>query len=178
MTRTTSLIIGIAVVALVAVPSALGAYGLGDAPGTPPTQPDAVKLFYANERATVPYPTAVRDHGDAAQAKLLVTTPALDVIRDHGDATSVRLALRSAPVVTRERSQSIAERSVPVVHDHGNAAQAKLSLQSLDSSIGADQGSGREMNWSQLGIGFGVGMLFVLGMILAVRVTRSQRLAH
>jgi hypothetical protein len=163
MTRTTSLIIGIAVVALVAVPSALGAYGLGDAPGTPPTQPDAVKLFYANERATVPYPTAVRDHGDAARAKLLVTTPTLDVIRDHGDATSAQLAQRSVPTV---------------VHDHGNAAQAKLSLRSLDSSIGADKGSGRDMNWSQLGIGFGVGMLFVLGMILAGRVTRSQRLAH
>jgi hypothetical protein len=38
--------------------------------------------------------------------------------------------------------------------------------------------SGREIDWSQLGIGFGVGMVFVLGLIVAVRLTRSQRLAH
>jgi len=38
--------------------------------------------------------------------------------------------------------------------------------------------SGREIEWPQVGIGFGIGMLFLLGLILAVRFTRSRPFAH
>ncbi len=48
MTRTISLIIGIAVVALVAVPTALGEGRLAGS-----SEPDGVAYFYANERATL-----------------------------------------------------------------------------------------------------------------------------
>jgi len=39
-------------------------------------------------------------------------------------------------------------------------------------------GSGREIEWPQLGIGFGVGVVFLLGLILVVRLTRSRPFAH
>ena len=38
--------------------------------------------------------------------------------------------------------------------------------------------SGSELDWSQLGIGFGMGILLALGLFLAVRLTRIRPLAH
>lgn len=38
--------------------------------------------------------------------------------------------------------------------------------------------SGSVIEWPQLGLGFGLGIVFVLGTILAVRLTRSRALAH
>ena len=85
MTRTISLIIGIAVVALAAVPTAV-------ATPSPREQVDAVKFFYANERATVPFPAAVHDHGNATEARLLLKSPTIRIVRDNGDATQAKLA--------------------------------------------------------------------------------------
>ena len=85
MTRTISLIIGIAVVALAAVPTAVGT-------PSPREQVDAVKFFYANERATVPFPAAVHDHGNATEARLLLKSPTIGIVRDNGDATQAKLA--------------------------------------------------------------------------------------
>ena len=85
MTRTISLIIGIALVALAAVPTAV-------ATPSPREQVDAVKFFYANERATVPLPAAVHDHGNATEARLLLKSPTIGIVRDNGDATQAKLA--------------------------------------------------------------------------------------
>ncbi|MEX0850090.1 MAG: hypothetical protein WD015_01180 [Gaiellaceae bacterium] len=38
--------------------------------------------------------------------------------------------------------------------------------------------SGREIEWPQIGIGFGVGIVLILGLLLAVRTTRHRPLAH
>ena len=38
--------------------------------------------------------------------------------------------------------------------------------------------SGRDIEWPQLGIGFGIGIALVLGLILAMRTTRGRELAH
>jgi hypothetical protein len=181
MTRTISLITGIAVTALVfGVPTAVGKGGPGS-----PQPPAAVKYFYANERATLtPAPEPVmHDHGDASQAKLLAQSSSIDVMRDHGDATQAKLTWLSAPVVARESAQRIDRRSTPpVVRDHGDATQAKLVAQSsgigATGEVEATSSSGSDFNWSQLGIGFGVGIFLVGGVILAVQFTRNQRLAH
>ena len=95
MTRTISLIIGIAVVALAAVPTAV-------ATPSPREQVDAVKFFYANERATVLFPAAVHDHGNATEARLLLKSPTIGIVRDDGDATQAKLAWLSGPVVVGE----------------------------------------------------------------------------
>jgi hypothetical protein len=39
-------------------------------------------------------------------------------------------------------------------------------------------GSGREVEWPQLGIGFGLGILLVAGLWVAVRMTKFRPLAH
>lgn len=38
--------------------------------------------------------------------------------------------------------------------------------------------SGRDLEWPQLGIGFGIGLLLVVGLYLAVRFTRIRPLVH
>lgn len=38
--------------------------------------------------------------------------------------------------------------------------------------------SGREIEWPQVGIGFGIGMVLLLGLILAARFTRGRPFAH
>jgi len=38
--------------------------------------------------------------------------------------------------------------------------------------------SGREIEWPQIGAGFGIGILLVLGLMLTLRLTRGRSLAH
>jgi hypothetical protein len=102
---------------------------------------------------------------EATAAKLALHSSPL-VIRDAGDATAAKLALHSSP---------------PVIRDAGDATAAKLALQSSPASSSPEApstASGQKIDWAQLGIGFGVGMFLVLGVILAVRVSRSHRFAH
>jgi|SRR5262245_31483760 len=173
MTRTISFIIGIAVAALVAVPTALGSYGLGDAPGPRATvspvstKPDAVTYFYANERATMPFPAAVHDHGSATQAKLLLQSPTMVVVRDNGDAAQAKLTRLSGPA------------GVLSVRDHGDAEQAMLSSRSPVPSVAAvDSSSGSDIEWSQLAIGFGIGILLATVLWFTLRATRPRSLVH
>jgi opacity protein-like surface antigen len=42
----------------------------------------------------------------------------------------------------------------------------------------AATGSGDEIEWPQIGIGFGVGIALALGLLLGLRATRHQTLAH
>ena len=158
MTRTISLIIGIAVVALAAVPTAV-------ATPSPREQVDAVKFFYANERATVPFPAAVHDHGNATEARLLPKSPTIGIVRDNGDATQAKL---------------VQSPTIGIVRDNGDATQAKLAW--LRGGTGSEivrlSGDGRHIEWSQIGIGFGIGMLLAIGLGLSLRATRPRTLAH
>lgn len=124
----------------------------------------------------------VRDNGDATQAKLEAQPSPLVIVRDHGDATAAQLVFQSAPVVARETAMKAALRapSPGIVRDHGDATAAKLALQSAQETLPAAPTSttGRDLEWSQLGIGFGLGMFLVVGVILAFRFTRSRTLAH
>jgi hypothetical protein len=47
----------------------------------------------------------------------------------------------------------------------------------VDEPIAAT-GSGDEIEWPQVGIGFGVGLALALGLLLGLRATRQQTLAH
>ena len=212
MTRTIFLIVSITATALaVAVPSALGR----PLPVGSSEQADAVKYFYANERATIPLPAAVNDHGDATQAKslgqvdavtyfyanerstipspavvhdhgsatqakLLVQSPTSDIVRDNGDATQARLARLSAPVVVREDSLRVEGRSDPLlVRDHGDAEQAMLEAPSSGHSVaGVESNSGWELDWSQLAIGFGIGIVLATLFGLSLKAMRPRTLVH
>ena len=109
----------------------------------------------------------IHDHGDATQAKLVAQTSPSEIIRDHGDATQAKLTRLSGPVVTPE-----------ILRDHGSAEQAKLDAQSSGTTSVVESTSGSELDWSQLAIGFGVGMLLVLGLVVGVQFARNERLAH
>ena len=188
MTRKLSLTIGIAVTALAfGVPTAFGEGQLGG-------PADGVAYFYANERATLDFGPVIHDHGDATQAK-----PPMEVIRDHGDATQAKLLLQSPPMVIRDHGDAtqakllLQSTSIGVIGDHGDATQAKLVEQGSTSVGNSDQvglnpnslstptvsaSSGSEIEWPQLGIGFGLGILLVAGLWLAIRMTKGRPLAH
>ena len=174
-------------------------HGQGGALGSP-QRLDAVSSRDANERSTIPFPPTVhdhgdatqaklvaqtptmeivRDHGDATQAKLVAQTPSMEIVRDHGDATQAKLTQLSGPVVARENSQRAAGQTDPlIVRDHGSAEQAKLDAQSSGTTPIVQSTSGSELDWSQLAIGFGVGMLLILGLVVGVQLARNERLAH
>jgi hypothetical protein len=42
----------------------------------------------------------------------------------------------------------------------------------------ATSGSGRDVQWSQVGIGFGLGVLLVTGLLLVLRIPRIRQPAH
>ena len=151
MTRKISLIVGIAVAALtVAVPTA---FAEGRLAGS--LEPDAVAYFYANERATV----------GAQVGNTLVSRPdSHEVARPftYNDAA--------------ERVQRIA----------GYGGREVIGLSGDDHVTGPTSvpvgnpavSSGRELEWPQVGLGFGVGILLMFGLWLAVRTTRIRPLAH
>jgi len=195
MIRTIFLITSITITALaVAVPAAFGGqppsefeHGQGRPLGSP-AQVDAITYFYANERATIPFPATIHDHGDATQAKLVAQTSPSEIIRDHGDATQAKLVAESTALeVVRDHGDAtqakLTRLSGPVVtpeilRDHGSAEQAKLDAQSSGTTSVVESTSGSELDWSQLAIGFGVGMLLVLGLVVGIQFARNERLAH
>ena len=196
MTRTIFLIISITVTALaVAVPSALGRplsvsaiHDHGNATqaklqvqsptiGTVRDSGDATQASLLVQSPTI---GTVRDSGDATQARLLVQSPAMDIVRDNGDATQAKLARLSAPVVVREDSLRVEGRSDPLlVRDHGDAEQAMLETRSSGPSVaGVETNSGWELDWSQLAIGFGIGIVLATLFGLSLKAMRPRTLVH
>jgi hypothetical protein len=55
----------------------------------------------------------------------------------------------------------------------GHIDRYELDLPSGSVNVGA-AGSGIDIEWSQVGVGIDVGMVFVLGLILVVRLTRGR----
>jgi hypothetical protein len=49
---------------------------------------------------------------------------------------------------------------------------------SSTTTLAARAGSAGDIEWPQVGIGFGVGVLLVVGLLLAVRVARLRQPAH
>jgi hypothetical protein len=195
MTRTISLIIGIAVAALVAVPTAFGAYGLGDAPGSRGTQPDAVKLFYANERATM----SMSSNSPTVVSENTPDSPAVraERIRSEGLNRLYRLGEFAPTTVSRHKDANgsvvepqsvIAERLrseglnklyglgefAPTVNHKGSNQRADLSTPVAEPVAT----SGSDVEWQQIGIGFGIGIALAIALGLSLRVTRHRPLAH
>jgi hypothetical protein len=146
MTRTISLIIGIAVVALVVVPVALGEGRLAGS-----QEQSGVAYFYANERATL------------AQQPVV-----LDRRTDAFDRADV---VEQTPYIASERSAP-ARPDVSTYLD----ANERGTVPSTPSVTPSSTGDGIE--WPQVGIGFGVGMLLAIVLGLSLKATRPRTLAH
>ena len=150
MTRTISLIIGIAVTALVvAVPTALGEGMLAGS-----QKQDGVAYFYANERATLAQQTSAP----------LVSRP------DSHETIQPFAYIDAADRAARVRTVPSSDVVLLSGDDHTTFAP-------VDSATPVAS-SGRDLDWPQVGIGFGVGIALAFGLILALRATRQRPLAH
>ena len=152
MTRRISLIIGVAVTALAfGVPAALGEGRLAGS-----LEQDGVSFFYANERATI---------GSGSVSTIVSRPDSHDIVRPatNGYIDASDRALRINTVV-------------PTAYLDAHERSAPPKGSQPVSTVTA--GSGNELEWPQLGIGFGIGLLLAVGLFLAVRMTRVPPLAH
>ena len=149
MTRTISLIIGITVLALAAVPAA---FAEGRLAGSSPQ--DAVTYFKANELATLVQQPVALDR----------RTDAFDRTAEPQPSSTYRDAGERAPVPTGGSS------------DYVDANQRGTGPSS--PTVVSSTSSGTDVDWPQIGIGFGIGIALALGLLLAMRVTRQRPLAH
>ena len=160
MTPKISLIIGIAVAALAfGVPTALAERQLVGSP-----EPDGVAYFYANERATLAQQSdsPARPSDSSATAVFYANE---SVTRARQEAVAAFLANERATLV-KQGSSSV-----------GTDDQVRLDPNSVPNPT-VSGSSGWELEWPQLGIGFGLGILLVAGLWLAMRMTKGRPLAH
>lgn len=151
MTRTITLIVGIAVAALVFVPTALAEGRLAGS-----QEQNGVAYFYANERATLANQPVVG----------LVSRPdSHETIKPFTYQGAAERAGRISPTPSRDVALVSGE-------DHTGVQSVATSTPVARSS------SGRDIAWSQLGIGLGIGIVLAFGLMLALKATRQRSLAH
>ena len=160
MTPRISLIIGIAVTALAfGVPTALAERQLVGSP-----EPDGVAYFYANERATLAQQSdSLARQGDSPATAAFYAKES--VTRTGQEAVAAFYANERATLV-EQGSSSV-----------GSREQVRLDPNNVPSPA-VSVSSGSEIEWSQLGIGFGLGILLVAGLWLAMRMTKVRGLAQ
>jgi hypothetical protein len=190
MTRTISLIIGIAVVALVAVPTAFAK------PAPIWTGDDAVQFFYENERATM----TSESSQPAIVSETTPESPALRAERLRGEALNKKYGLGEfavSPVSTyKDANERVVEpqsvraerlRSEGLNRMYGlgefaptvdyKDANERVDLPTTPGSVPVAS-SGREVEWPQIGIGFGIGIALAILLGLSLKATRPRTLAH
>ena len=151
MTRTITLIFGIAVASLAVVAPA---FGEGRLAGS--QEQSGVAYFYANERAT------------------LANQPVVGLVsRPDSHETATPFTYQDAG----ERASRIS--TAPTRDVVLLSGEDHTSLQPVETSTPvASSGSGRDIAWSQLGIGMGIGIALAFGLMLALKATRQRPLAH
>jgi hypothetical protein len=80
----------------------------------------------------------------------------------------------SAPVGRDSLRVDLSGTTSPVARD---SFRVDLNPANTPTPVSAT-GSGRELEWPQLGIGFGMGIVLAVGLLLALRATRIRPLAH
>ena len=152
MTRTISLIVGVAVVALaVGVPTA---FGKGQ-------QPSAVDYFRANELSTLV------QSGNAS---------AVDYFRANERSTLAQSG-GSAPVGYRDaHERTVDTGNQPIVATYRDSFErVDLPRGSVPVSVTA---TGSDIEWPQIGVGLGIGLLLALGLGLIMRTVHVRPFAH
>jgi hypothetical protein len=188
MTRTISLIIGIAVVALAAVPTA---FGEGRLAGS--NEPDGVAYFYANERATLTantnQPPIVSENTPESSAVRAERLRGEGLNRMHGLGAFAVSTYRDANerVVQPQSLKALQIRSEGMnrkyrLGEFGTAVDYKDANERVDlptAPVSAPVAtSGREVEWPQVGIGFGIGIALAIVLGLSLKATLPRTLAH
>jgi hypothetical protein len=155
MTRTISLIIGIAVAALVAVPAAFG----------------EGRLAGSNEQQATPASSQAAAVVSRPDSHELVQSGGPVVSRPDSHETVQPFSYIDA-AERADRISSVPGRDVVLLSgdDH-------ITFQPVDASTPVAS-AGRDLGWPQVGIGFGIGIALTLGLLLALRATRQRQLAH
>ena len=179
MTRTISLIIGIAVTALaVAVPTA---FGEGKLAGS--KDGNGVAYFYANERATMQDGVANFYANERATMSEQSSAPLVSRPDSHETLTQQGLPVVSRPdshetiqpfsyIDAADRVRTVPSSDVVLLSGDDHKAFGTVDTSTPVAS------SGRDFDWPQVGIGLGVGIALALGLILALRATLQRPLAH
>jgi hypothetical protein len=98
---------------------------------------------------------------------------------DLGDrAAALRQEELFAVLDARERSNAAGRAESTTVRPQPvRDARFRLAPPGI-STPAATTASGREIEWSQVGIGFAVGVLFMLAVMVALRMPRARQPAH
>jgi hypothetical protein len=115
-----------------------------------------VAYFYANERAT------------------LANQPVVGLVsRPDSHETTAQFTYQDA-ADRASRISTTPTRDVVLLSgdDHTSFQPVKQPAPVVSS------GSGRDIAWSQLGIGLGIGIVLAFGLTLALKATRQRPLAH
>ncbi len=83
----------------------------------------------------------------------------------------------SEPVTTVVRGERFIPGAAPVAPAIGGERFIE-GAPSDPVTTPSSTGSGTELDWPQIGIGFGMGLLLALGLYLAMKTTRHRPLAH
>lgn len=183
MTRTISLIIGIATAALaVGVPTALGEGRLAGSPepadfwnyesgakvadSSPGVAPENLAQLTVGSVSAESRPDWFERAAIQAQnGVVVVSRPDSHDVATQVDNGYLDAAARAQriDIVVPTASSDAHERSAPPL--------GELTSQTVS-------GSGTELDLPQLGIGFGFGLVLALGLFLTMRYTRGRELAH
>jgi len=183
MTRTISFIIGIAVVALVAVPTALGEGRLAGSPE------QTVASNYTSQD--------VQRMSDswAARGGVLTNVPSSSYylpqqIEAMSQGWAARARVDQRLVVSTPGSHEFTR---PLSYLDGPERSALFSQQPRSETVllsgddhvttpvadePAPTASGRDIEWPQIGIGFGIGIALAVLLGLSLKATRPRTLAH
>ena len=138
-------------------------------PVTVRVSPDLVDRAVAAQQSRLSSMLDAREQGQGLRAETSTTTP----IRGERFVPGAS----NDPVSTVVRG----ERFIPGAAPAAPAIGGERFIEGAPSNpvaTSSDTGWNVELDWSQLGIGFGMGLLLALGLYLAVRVTRIRPLAH
>ncbi len=152
MTSKITLIIGIAVTALsFGLPTA---FGEGRLAGS--QEQNGVAYFYANERAT------------------LAEQPLVGAVSRPDSHETIKPFTYQGAAERAGRISSAPTRDVVLLsgEDHTGVQPVATATPVASSS------SGRDIAWSQLGIGLGIGIILAFGLMLALKATRQRPLVH
>ena len=185
MTLKTSLISAVVGSALVlGVPAA---FGKGQQVATSPDAFERAVLAreLSSRQAPAAYPDAFERAVVAAQASVTSGDRSEALNRTYGlGAYAVPRDAFERAAAAGTRTGGISDRSFGLNKLHGLGAFTPV-LDSHDRIAPAVEptstpvvGSGRDLDWPQLGVGFGIGILLALGLVLAMRMTRIRPLAH
>ena len=169
MTRTISLITATVGAALLfAVPAWGDNWGADQQAQVGYLNPDAADRAAAMQAQRQ---TSMLDARERAQGVSVVNSVA-PIDRERALGTKNELSLGS-DFYADGFAQALQPRSVfePVRDD-------RFRIDPTSSSNPVTVGSGREIEWPQVGIGLGIGLLLALGLFLGMRYTRIRPLAH